>query len=96
MLILCCKKERKILRRATLKMMLEFDLCMHVGVIAPLFLSARARARERDHQSESQSRVLIEMLLAMMGSRNSRSIDTRTRDDESQLDVLVLLPSVES
>ena len=94
MLILCCKKERKLLRRATMKMMLEFDLSMHVGVITPLFLSAREG--ERDHQSESQSRVLIEMLLAMMGSRTCRSIDTRTRDDESQLDVLVLLPCIES
>ncbi len=72
-------------------MMLEFDLYVK-GVITPLFLSKIER--EREHQSESLSHILIEMLLVMIGSRNSRSIDICMRDKKSQLDFLVLLPSI--
>ena len=69
-------------------MILEYDL--YVGVVTPLFLSIR------EHQSESKSHILIEMLLVMIGLRNSRSIDIRMRDNKSQLDFLVLLLSIES
>jgi hypothetical protein len=63
-----------------------------VGVVTPLLLSKKKR--ERAHQSGSLSHILIEMLLVMMGSQNTRSIDICMRDEESQLDFLILQPSI--
>jgi len=70
-------------------MMLEFDLYVG-GVITPLFLSKKESIKVR----ESLSHILIEMLLVMIGSQNTGSIDICMRDEKSQLDFLVLQPSI--
>jgi len=58
------------------------------------FTFKEQKKRESAHQSGSLSHILIEMLLVMMGSQNTRSIDICMRDEESQLDFLILQPSI--
>ena len=65
--------------------MLEFDL--HVRRSHTFTFERKKERKEREHQSGSQSHILIEMLLLMMGSRNTRSIDICMRDEKSQLDL---------